>query len=129
MNKSFVISELKKNKTVFAELLKNLDPELIYWKQNTDKWCLLEILCHLYDEEREDFRARLQKTLENPGEKLDPINPAAWVSLRNYLNEDFNKRINDFLKERDSSINYLLNLDNPNWENFYEHPKFGNITA
>ena len=36
---------------------------MIQWKQSENKWSMLEIICHLYDEEREDFRSRLAKIL------------------------------------------------------------------
>ena len=48
-----IVQQLKKNKLVFLELLQGVDPKLVYWKQEEDKWCLLEILCHLYDEEQD----------------------------------------------------------------------------
>ena len=52
------LEQIENNKRVFLELLQDVDPEFIKWRPKKDKWCLLEILCHLYDEEREDFRFR-----------------------------------------------------------------------
>ena len=34
------------------------------WKPTPKDWSILEIACHLLDEEREDFRVRLRSTLE-----------------------------------------------------------------
>ena len=129
MNVNHIISELKKNKKVFSELLNISNTELITWKQNPDKWCLLEIVCHLCDEEREDFRARVQKTLESPGEDPSPIDPVAWVKSREYIKQDYSTKLSEFLKERKASIKYLKSLREPDWDNYFEHPKFGKMTS
>jgi len=129
MDTNYIISELEKNKFVFSELLKNLELDLIDWRPIPEKWCLLEIICHLYDEEREDFRARLTNTLDNPGQELNPIDPVGWVTSRKYMEQDFNTKLEEFIKERDNSINFLQQLKEPKWNNFYKHPKFGNLSA
>ena len=64
MDFNFFIHQLSANKYVFEHLLTHIDPELEVWKLHSDKWCLREIVCHLYDEEREDFRQRFQYILE-----------------------------------------------------------------
>lgn len=129
MDTNYIISELQKNKFVIKELLKNLDADVIKWKPSSDKWCLLEIVCHLLDEECEDFRARLINVLENPEQNFESIDPVGWVTSRKYIDRDFNAELTEFLDERDKSIDMLKLLNNPNWDNFYEHPKFGKLTA
>jgi DinB superfamily len=129
MDTTYIIRELQRNKFVFKELLQNLDDNLILWKPIPQKWCLLEIVCHLLDEECEDFRARLKSTLENPEQPFDLIDPVEWVKTRNYYEKDFRSELTEFFNERENSINFLEGLSEPKWENFYEHPKFGNMTA
>ena len=129
MDTNYIICELQRNKLVIKELLQNLDCNIITWKPSPEKWCLLEIICHLNDEECEDFRARLMNTLENPTQDFTSIDPVGWVSSRNYIERDFRTELKEFLQERDDSIELLKQLKNPNWENFYPHPKFGNLTA
>jgi hypothetical protein len=74
---------------------------------------LLEIICHLYNEEREDFRARIQSILENPTVRLLPISPVKWVTEREYIKQGFDKKLAAFLEERTASIAWLNNLDHP----------------
>ena len=124
-----LIRELKKNKEVFGKLLYGLPSELYYWKQKPEKWCLLEITCHLYDEEREDFKARVKHILESPELTLNPIDPVGWVSEREYSKQDYNLKLNNFLNEREKSIEWLSKLESPNWDNVHRHPKIGNMTA
>lgn len=124
-----VISEFEKNKNIFRSLFENLPAEFYLWRESDSKWNLLEIICHLYDEERDDFRARVQSVLENPSIDLKPIDPQGWVGSRKYSEENYTDKLNDFLSERDKSIVYLKQLQNPEWDNAYVHQKFGELTA
>ena len=125
----FVIEQLQKNKLIFKELFKDEGEDLFLWKQSPEKWCLLEILCHLYDEEREDFKFRTKWVLERPHEIPPNFNPVVWVTERNYIGQDYKVMLDKFLKERDKSINWLKSLENPKWDNYYTHPKVGNLPA
>jgi hypothetical protein len=124
-----IIEELDKNRFVFENLLKNKNEEEYLWKPSPDIWCLLEIICHLYDEEREDFRARTKHTLETPNELLPQIDPQSWVKSRKYMEQDYSEKLNQFLKERELSIKWLRSLSKPGWDNYHEHTKFGKMTA
>ena len=122
-------NELKRNKSVFNELLSNVSEDLYLWKPQPDKWCLLEIICHLHDEEVEDFRIRVKYVLETPELKLPAIDPVSWVKDRNYIEQDYKSKLNSLLKERDQSIAWLDSLKAPKWDNFYKHPKLGPMSA
>ena len=91
---NFIIEQLQQNKSVFYDLLKDVKEDMYLWKQTPEKWCLLEIVCHLYDEEREDFKFRTQWVLEKPHQKPPPINPVGWVTERNYIGQDYNQALN-----------------------------------
>ena len=125
----FVLEQLQKNKGIFKNLFEDENEDMFLWKQTPEKWCLLEILCHLYDEEREDFRFRTKWVLERPNETPPPIAPNDWVSERNYMQQDYRVMLDKFLAERDDSIDWLKSLKNPNWDNYYVHPKIGNLSA
>jgi hypothetical protein len=128
-NLNFIISELDRNKEVFSRLLSGLRKDEYLWKQQPEKWCLLEIICHLHDEEREDFRARTKLILETPSEQFKSIDPTGWVAERNYINQNYPDMLQKFMSERELSINWLRSLTNPEWNNTYSHPKFGEMTA
>ena len=125
----FVLEQLQKNKGIFKNLFEDENEDMFLWKQTPEKWCLLEILCHLYDEEREDFRFRTKWVLERPNETPPPIAPNDWVTERNYMQQDYRVMLDKFLAERDDSIDWLKSLKNPKWDNYYVHPKIGNLSA
>ena len=124
-----IITQLKKNKTVFAGLLIDLSIKECIWKYNPKKWCLLEVICHLVDEEIEDFRTRVKTTLETPCVLPPPIDSVGWVKQRNYIDQNFQRKVKEFLTERTKSIAWLLTLENPKWNNSYHHQKSGTLSA
>ena len=128
-NSAHIIDELERNKLLFNNLLTEIPSEEYLWKTNTKKWCILEIICHLLDEEREDFRKRTKHILENKNEEFDPIDPVGWVQKRNYLAKDYDAVLQEFLVERNESIKWLNSLENPKWKNEHHHPTIGSMSG
>lgn len=60
-----VIEQFECNLRAIEELTKNLSEEQARWKRD-NKWSVLEIINHLYDEECDDFRLRLTLIIEDP---------------------------------------------------------------
>ena len=90
---------------------------------------MLEIICHLHDEEREDFRARLRSTLDTPELPWPKIDPSAWVTERKYMEQDFSLALERFLAERERSVAWLRGLKEPHWTNAYSHPTIGPVSC
>jgi len=129
MNHASIILQLEANQKTFEGLLHASSPEEIIWRPAENKWCLLEIANHLYDEEREDFRARLKHVLENPKDKLPSIDPVGWVTARNYMGKSYETVVREFLQERELSIQWLRSLQSPDWKSTHHHHKFGAMSA
>ena len=125
----FIISELNNNWDDFKSMLSAISKQEYMWKPAPDKWCLLEIVCHLYDEEREDFRARLNHVLTTPDLPMPGIDPIALVTLNDYINQDYHEMLNQFLSERKNSIKWLNSLSAPDYKQAYIHPKFGPLNG
>jgi hypothetical protein len=129
MDQDYIIDQLEENQKTFKALLGNVTTELINWKPAPDKWSLLEIICHLYDEEREDFRARVRSVLENPRKSLREFDTHKWVIDHEYSKQDYYHKLLTFLTEREESVNWLRSLEEPKWGNVHRHPKFGKMSA
>ncbi len=127
MDHNYIISALENNLSVFTSLLRKSNPDEYLYKPDNQSWCMLEIVCHLYDEEREDFRMRLQTVLDAPYKHPPMIDPEGWVLKRDYIHQDYGLKVNEFLTERQSSLSYLKTLSDPQWTNYYEHPVLGNL--
>ncbi len=129
MDQREIIDQLDQNRKVFRDLLEEVPEEVRRWKPESDSWSLLEIVCHLYDEEREDFRQRTRHALEGRKGSPPPIDPPAWVIEREYDRQDYDAKLSDVLEERRRSIRWLHSLDKPDWNRGFEHPHFGTLSA
>jgi len=130
MNPQIIIDALERNKTVFQNLLQGIGKDQYLWKPAPDKWCLLEVIGHLLDEELLDFKPRITFTLkEQKGPLPKSVDPVGWAAGNNYLKKDYEETLKQFLVEREKSISWLKSLQSPSWSNYWEHPKYGPLTA
>jgi len=128
MNLDYFIERFSNNCGVIESLLRDVSADQVRWKPSPDKWSMLEVINHLYDEEREDFRQRLELTLANPTQSWPPIDPRGWVVNRGYNVRELDKSLNNFLAERENSLTWLQQLSSPNWENSNDGPN-GHLAA
>jgi hypothetical protein len=128
MNISFFINQLNDNAERVAVLVRGIADEQTCWKPDPDSWSILEVINHLYDEEREDFRVRLEILLNNPEKPWPPIDPEGWVVERKYNQKNFLVSLGKFLTERRASIDWLETLKDPDWDKVYSSP-FGSMSA
>ena len=98
------------------------------WKPDSESWSILEVISHLYDEEREDFRVRLDIILHHPDRPWPSIDPQGWVTARKYNENDLVQSLQNFLHEREASLSWLRGLAAPDWEAVYE-TRFGRMRA
>ncbi|MBL8000686.1 MAG: DinB family protein [Flavobacteriales bacterium] len=129
MDRPQLFALLQQQGAALKAMLEGLSPHERTWKPAPEKWCPLEVACHLLDEEREDFRARLRSTLEAPGTPWPKIDPPAWVMERRYMEQDFQATVNAFLVERARSLEWLHGMDDAPWTNAYVHPKVGPVSC
>jgi hypothetical protein len=103
-------------------LVKGVSDEQARWKPDLDSWSILEVVNHLLDEEREDFRVLLDLALHRPDEPRPRIAPEAWVTERGYNERDLEESLQGFLAAREESLAWLRGLSSPDWEAVYKAP-------
>jgi hypothetical protein len=124
-----IIAHLHVNSEVFKYLFENISDQQARWKPGADRWSLLEVINHLYDEEREDFRKRLALVLNNPDEPWPAIDPEGWVLERGYNEKSLKESLHNFFGERANSLAWLHALESPDWQATHRHPKMGPMSA
>lgn len=129
MTLDFAISQLRRGPASYEAITQGLDAEEFLWRPGPGKWSVLEVLCHLADEEREDFRKRLDLTLHQPDQPWPGIDPEAWVTERAYQERDPQASLEDFLAERARSLAWLDTLVEPDFERAKQHPALGTMRA
>ena len=120
---------LERSVRQIVQLTEGLTREQAEWKPATDKWSVLEVLGHLYDEERDDFRYRMKSTLEDPKRDWPPIDPVGWAGERDYNQRKLAAAVEAFREEREISLTWLHGLDDSGLDQAYVHPKIGSISA
>ena len=117
------LTRLSSSAETIASLARTVSDVQARWKPSPEEWSVLEVICHLYDEEREDFRTRVDFTLHKPDADWPPINPVGWVTERGYNQRDPAASLEAFLSERRKSLEWLRSLQNPNWESTHTNPR------
>lgn len=123
MELEHIMRGMARNAQSIRVLLSDVPPEQARWKPAADKWSLLEVARHLADEEREDFRRRLELLLLQPGRKWPPIDPDGWAQERGYNNGSLPAALADFAQEREKSLAWLRGLEGTDWHRAKDHPR------
>ncbi len=127
MDLEYILKGLEKNLDTILSLTQKLSGQEIRFKKINTDWNILEIICHLIDEEKMDFRLRLQTVLTSPYKHPPIIDPESWPKLHQYDTQDFQIKLAEFQTERKTSLTYLRSLKDPKLTNYYEHPALGNL--
>lgn len=93
------------------------------------KWSVSDVLGHLIDEERHDFRVRIDYMLHRAGESWPPIDPQRTVREANFNQQPLDALRTEFTHERRQSLEWLAGLHDANWDATHHHPKMGDFTA
>lgn len=128
MEFKILYQELTNNTGMIRALLSGISQKEARIKSNADAWSILEVLCHLYDEEREDFREHLDFILHRQNEEYHVIDPQGWVKSRKYNEQNFKSMQRKFFNEREKSLIWLKGLKNTDW-NISHKSQWGTMRA
>jgi len=128
MNFTELYDELANSTEIIRWLLFGISQEQARVKTDEKSWSILEVICHLYDEEREDFREHLDFILHRQNEQWHAIDPQGWVAARKYNEQDFAEMQARFIEEREKSLAWLKSLADTNWDTTYTS-EYGTLPA
>lgn len=129
MEYKILFQELIHSTETIRALLAGVSQEEAQVKPSKSVWSILEVMCHLHDEEREDFREHLDFILHRQDkDEWHPIAPQAWVKLRKYNQQNFKTMQRKFFSEREKSLKWLRGLKNADWNVAYKS-KWGSMRA
>ena len=112
-----------------AALLRGLPEPDARWRPDGGAWSITEIVCHLADEEIEDFGTRVCMTLDDPAGDWPPIDPEGAAVERRYNERSLAETLERFAEVRSASIAKLRAIEAPDWERAHEHPRWGPMAA
>ncbi|MEP7291283.1 MAG: DinB family protein [Chloroflexota bacterium] len=123
MNFEKLYAELEINAGTIRALVNGITQEEAQVKPTPEAWSILEVICHLYDEEIKDFRPRLDVILHRPTEEFAPNDSQESLTERNYNEQDLAVMLGKFLEEREKSLEWLRELGaGANWDVSYTTP-------
>ena len=124
-----MIASMDSFPAMLASSVAGLTDEQVRWKPPSGAWSILEIVCHLADEEAEDFRLRVRSTLDDPSKPWPSIDPEGSVTQRRSNEKVLAEEIGRFTRERADSMRELRALSDPDWQKTYHHPTVGDLSA
>jgi DinB superfamily len=99
-------TELARFPAVLDALVNGLTPGRWRARPASGEWAPVEIVCHLRDEEAEDFGARVRVVLEGSA-RFATIDPEGWARDRRYLEADPAEALAAFRTHRAASLAVL----------------------
>jgi DinB superfamily len=120
--------ELINSTETIRALIKDIGQEQAQVKPDAESWSILEVICHLYDEEREDFREHLDFILHRQNEEYHVIDPQGWIKERKYNEQDFLEMQKKLFDERRNSLEWLKEISNSDWDITYTS-EYGSVSA
>ncbi|MFG0284674.1 MAG: DinB family protein [Phycisphaerales bacterium JB039] len=123
MNLPPMIARMRRFPPALRALLDGLAPDDARQRGPAGQWSILEVVCHLADEEEADFAVRVRLTLEDPSQDWPKIDPEGWAKQRNYNDRDLGGELARFAAQREANIRWLQSLDNPDWSRAKAHPR------
>ena len=127
MNYPEFIDDLKKSADVIDLILDGVSQHDSEYKENKERWSLLEIVGHLLDIEKIDFRYEFEIIIADK-EIPWPTFDIEELRVTNKYNEmNFIDQKKEFLSERNKSLEWLKALKNPELDKEHYQKKVNGI--
>lgn len=128
MDEAYLKRQLALNRDRVAALARGVPEEQQRWKPDPDSWSILEVVCHLADEEEFDFPVRLRIILEESEKPWPTIDPDSWFEEHEYHKAELYETLSRYMNLRNAALAWLNALDPQDWSGVYQTP-FGEMTA
>lgn len=120
--------ELARLPALLNTLLAELDEVSARTRPVPDEWSPVEILCHLRDEEVEDFGARLRVIVDGTSE-FAPIDPERWAVERCYHEARLPEVLEALRARRQGSLDMLASVSSKALEGSRPHKRLGSLSG
>ena len=122
------IRELERLPAILDGMLTGLEEGLWRARPAPEEWSPVEIVCHLRDEEVEDFGARVCAILDG-AERFERIDPARWAVERRYRDAEPRAALATLLERRAASLAFLRGVAPAGLARAIEQPRLGRLSG
>jgi hypothetical protein len=109
-------------------LLSDVDDAVWRARPAPSEWAPVEIVCHLRDEESEDFGARVRVVVDG-GASFLPIDPQGWAVARDYLKDEPRAALSALKQRRRDNLAYLVLVDPGRLTHVVDQPRLGKMSG
>ena len=109
-------------------LLSDVDDALWRARPAPAEWAPVEIVCHLRDEEVEDFGARVRVVVEG-GSAFVRIDPQRWATDRAYIDDSPREALTVLKQTRRDNLAFLALLDAARLTRVVHQPQLGAMSG
>ena len=120
--------DLSRLPPLLAALLDDLDPALWTARPAPNEWSVVEIVCHLRDEETEDFGSRVRVVIAG-GDRFEPIDPERWARERGYREQPAAAALAAVLRRRAESLAFLAAVEPEHLTRVVDQPRLGRMSG
>jgi len=120
--------ELARLPAILGAMLADLDDALWGARPAPKEWSPVEIVCHLRDEEVEDFGARVRAIVEG-AERFARIDPEGWAVERCYHEAEPREALAALVERRAASLAYLAGVEPGRLARVIEHRHLGRMSG
>jgi hypothetical protein len=110
VNLSEIMRQMAENAEAIRSFTGSISSEQAKWKPDPETWSMKEVMEHVYNEERGDFRAHIQEMFHAPPQPWGALQPG-WKPM-----ESCQQALEGFLAERAASLAWLRALNAPDWD-------------
>jgi DinB family protein len=121
-------TELGRLPLILDGLLRDADAALWRERPAPAEWSPLEIVCHLRDEEVEDFGARVRVVVEG-GDRFAPIDPERWAAERRYRDAEPKAALAAWRERRATNLAFLATIRPDRLRATVTHPQTGALSG
>ena len=104
------IRQLAGNAQAIRSLVQTISDEQAQWKPDPETWSMKDVMEHVYNEERIDFRKHLKEMFSLPPQPWGRFNPEEYIPVASCR-----QALEGFLTEREASLAWLKALGSPDW--------------
>ena len=121
-------TELARLPRILDVLLADVDTTTWRERPAPTEWSPIEIVCHLRDEELEDFGARLRVVVDG-GTTFAPIDPTGWAETRRYREADPGAALATFRERRAATLAFVDGLAPERLRRAVSHEHLGTLSG
>lgn len=123
-----LVKDIEEMPRTIQQLLADVEESNLRARPSQKTWSVVEHICHLRDIEREGYRVRISKMLNEDHPFLTDLDGDKLAEERGYIGQDFNAALKDFIDTRAINLSAIRDLSPDQLSRDGEFENVGHLT-